>query len=311
MRDGITHLRFLAAPGDLSAGSGTVPAGRILEWIDRAGYACAVGWSARYCVTAYVGDITFRSTIRPGNLVELRATLLYTGRTSMHIRVEVHASRPEDPNPVPSASCLLVLIAKDDQGQSVPVPAWVPRNVKELELADAAQTRIAPRRGIQEAMLKHSYRGGDPTNSAELRFLAAPGDANWDGRVHGGIAMRWMMEAGYACATSWCAGRAIAVYSGGVQFIRPIEIGQVVEVSARLILTTARSMHVGIRVHAANATSPTALALCTQAVTVFVQLGPDGKSRHVREFVPHTPADEELIEHASDLMIMRRSLAPI
>jgi acyl-CoA hydrolase len=35
-------LRFLAAPTDAGY-SGTVSGGRVLEWIDKAGNACAVG----------------------------------------------------------------------------------------------------------------------------------------------------------------------------------------------------------------------------------------------------------------------------
>ena len=45
-------LRFLAAPTDVSEDGVTVQAGRVLEWIDKAGYACAVGYSGGYCVTA-------------------------------------------------------------------------------------------------------------------------------------------------------------------------------------------------------------------------------------------------------------------
>jgi acyl-CoA hydrolase len=36
-RDSIV-LRFLAAPTDVAATGGTVQAGRVLEWIDKAGY---------------------------------------------------------------------------------------------------------------------------------------------------------------------------------------------------------------------------------------------------------------------------------
>ena len=48
---GRVTLRFLAAPTDLGY-SGSVDAGRVLEWIDKAGYALAAAWSGRYCVTA-------------------------------------------------------------------------------------------------------------------------------------------------------------------------------------------------------------------------------------------------------------------
>lgn len=57
-------LRFLAAPTDvLMAGAMGVHGGRVLEWIDKAAYACAVGWAQSYCVTAYVGHIHFTRPI--------------------------------------------------------------------------------------------------------------------------------------------------------------------------------------------------------------------------------------------------------
>ena len=44
MRDRIT-LRFLAAPTDETRDGTSIQAGRVLEWIDKAGYACATGYS--------------------------------------------------------------------------------------------------------------------------------------------------------------------------------------------------------------------------------------------------------------------------
>ena len=66
-------LRFLAAPMDITYGGG-VDGGRLLEWIDKAGYACAAGWSGRYCVTAYVGDVRFSRPVATGEMVEVRAS---------------------------------------------------------------------------------------------------------------------------------------------------------------------------------------------------------------------------------------------
>jgi len=37
-------LRFLAAPTDVGH-SGSVDAGTVLEWVDKAAYAAAVGWA--------------------------------------------------------------------------------------------------------------------------------------------------------------------------------------------------------------------------------------------------------------------------
>lgn len=48
-RNNSVTLRFLAAPNDiLLAGAMGVHGGRVLEWIDKAAYACAVGWSGAY-----------------------------------------------------------------------------------------------------------------------------------------------------------------------------------------------------------------------------------------------------------------------
>ena len=87
-------LRFLAAPMDITYG-GTVHGGKLLEWIDKAGYACAVGWSGRYCVTVYVGDVRFTRPVAIGELVEVDARLVHTGRTSMHILVSVSSADPK------------------------------------------------------------------------------------------------------------------------------------------------------------------------------------------------------------------------
>jgi acyl-CoA hydrolase len=88
-------LRFLAEPTDINFG-GKVHGGAVMKWIDQAGYACAVGWSGQYCVTVYVGGIRFYKPVLIGNVVEAHAKLVYTGRTSMHVVVDVGASDPKD-----------------------------------------------------------------------------------------------------------------------------------------------------------------------------------------------------------------------
>jgi uncharacterized protein (TIGR00369 family) len=88
-------LRFLAEPTDVNFG-GKVHGGAVMKWIDQAGYACAVGWSGQYCVTVYVGGIRFHRPVLSGNMVEVSAKLIYTGKTSMHVAVEVSAGDPKE-----------------------------------------------------------------------------------------------------------------------------------------------------------------------------------------------------------------------
>ena len=91
-------LRFLAEPGHVNFG-GKVHGGAVMKWVDQAGYTCAAGWSGRYCVTVYVGGIHFTHPIQVGNVVELQATVIHTGRSSMHIMVDIYAGDPKGTGP--------------------------------------------------------------------------------------------------------------------------------------------------------------------------------------------------------------------
>ena len=59
---------------------GAVRGGRLLNWIDKAAYACAAAWSGGYCVTAYVGNVRFSRHVRAGDLVEVTAGSSTPGR---------------------------------------------------------------------------------------------------------------------------------------------------------------------------------------------------------------------------------------
>ena len=63
-------FRFLAEPQHVNFG-GKVHGGSVMKWMDEAAYACAAGYSGRYCVTVSVSGIRFVAPIRIGELVEI------------------------------------------------------------------------------------------------------------------------------------------------------------------------------------------------------------------------------------------------
>jgi acyl-CoA hydrolase len=103
-------LRFLAEPSEVNFG-GKVHGGTVMKWIDQAGYTCAVAWSGQYCVTVYVGGIRFIQPIVIGHLVEVQARLIYTGKTSMHIAVDVLAGDPKESQLRKTTHCIIVFVA--------------------------------------------------------------------------------------------------------------------------------------------------------------------------------------------------------
>lgn len=305
-----TVLRFLAAPDVADVGGGTVSAGHVLEWIDRAGYACAARWSGRYCVTAYVGNVHFARPITVGDLVEVTARIIATGTTSMQVLVAVRAADPRHGVYSPATHCLLVFVAVDDERRPQPVRPWSPSTIAELDLADRAERRLAVRARIRAAMQAQEFSDAGTTPRLVLRFLASPRDVNWGGSVHGGTVMRWIDETAEACATGWTGRPTVAVYAGGIHFRRPIAIGEIVEVDARVIHTTDRSLHVAVRVRAAPTTGG-APRTTTECMTVAVVRGADGRAERVDPIVLRSAEDHRLDAHARDLVALRAELDAI
>jgi acyl-CoA hydrolase len=132
-----TTFRFLAEPTSVNFG-GKVHGGALMKWIDETAYACAATWSGRYCVTVSVGNIRFRRPILVGHLVELRARVVATGRTSMHIHVSVHAGDPKWGELRQTTDCLVVFVAVDETGAPVPVPTFEPVTDEQKRLAKYA-----------------------------------------------------------------------------------------------------------------------------------------------------------------------------
>jgi acyl-CoA hydrolase len=142
-------LRFLAEPAHVNFG-GKVHGGAVMKWIDQAGYACAAGWSGSYCVTAYVGGIQFMRPIQVGELVEVRAQVAYTGRTSVHVAIDVHAGDPREADGLMRATiCVIVFVALGADGNPHPVPRWVPRTEHERLLEDYAIKMMEFRKALE------------------------------------------------------------------------------------------------------------------------------------------------------------------
>jgi len=310
MDDRIT-LRFLATPQDATVGSRMVAAGSMLEWIDRAGFACATAWSSSYCVTAYVGNVHFTRTIDAGDLIQAHARIIHTGRTSMQVLVVVEAADVETREFSKATHCILVFVAVDADGGPREVPAWEPRTDDDRAVHASAQARVGHRRDIRDAMMVQRYTSDGTTPETTFRFLAQPAVANYGGNAHGGTVMRWIHETAFGCAAGWSSEAAVVVYTGGVHFFHPVRIGHLVQLDARLIHTTARTMHIAVRVRSGSPTDPGEHRLTTQCLAIFVDRGADGRAVPVRPLELRTAEDRRLDAHAAALIEARAAIPPL
>jgi acyl-CoA hydrolase len=301
-----TIRRFLVTPGD-AGNRGVVDGGTLLEWIDEVAHAVAAEWSGRRCVTAWLGNVHLDRPISVGELVELHAGLVYTGRSSMHILVTIHSSDPSGANAVQTAQCAIVFVAVDQTGDPVEVPPWRPVTMLELQRHRQARVRVRMRERIQSAMAAESYTAEGTAPRTTARFVTDPTDANGSGHVHGGRVMRWIDEAAAVCGTNWTGAQIITSYIAGIRFHGPVTIGDAVEVTARIIHTGPRSVHISVHVSTTDAHGGQAVA---HGVAVVVALDECGNARPVPKWHPDSDEDRRLDRHARHLIELRQFIEP-
>lgn len=124
---------------------GNVHGGEILKSADEAAAICAMRHAQRPCVTVAIDSVSFHSPVHVGHLLALQATLIYVGRTSMEIRVDVHAEDPISGVVTHTNTAYFVFVALDESGAATAVPALELTTDEERALFAEAKARQAQR----------------------------------------------------------------------------------------------------------------------------------------------------------------------
>ncbi|WP_286263326.1 acyl-CoA thioesterase [Thalassotalea atypica] len=130
-------------------------------------------------------------------------------------------------------------------------------------------------------------------NIVEFRFLAEPTDVNFGGKVHGGMVMKWIDQASYACAAQWSKHYCVTVSANAIRFIRPILVGQLITVEARIVHTGKTSMHIYVVVRAVDPKAEKA-AITNRCFITFMAVDDAGFPVSVPSFTPENKEDIQL-----------------
>ena len=82
--------------------------------------------------------------------------------------------------------------------------------------------------------------------------LMVPSYANFGGKIHGGILLSLMDKVAYACSTKHAGTYCVTVSVDNVEFLEPVEVGELVSMHASVNYVGRSSLVVGIRVEALN-----------------------------------------------------------
>lgn len=123
--------------------AGNVHGGEIMKFMDTAAGAVAMKYSKSNCVTARVDELQFHLPIFVGALVTCTASIVYTGRTSIEVLVNVVAedlqsnSRPEK-----ALSAFFTMVSMGKNGRPQPVVPYIPETEDEKILYEASKLRL-------------------------------------------------------------------------------------------------------------------------------------------------------------------------
>jgi uncharacterized protein (TIGR00369 family) len=85
-----------------------------------------------------------------------------------------------------------------------------------------------------------------------LTELMIPSYANFGGKVHGGILLSLMDKIAYVCGTKHAENYCVTVAVEGVEFLSPVEVGDLVHLMASVNYVGNTTMIIGIRVESVN-----------------------------------------------------------
>lgn len=82
--------------------------------------------------------------------------------------------------------------------------------------------------------------------------LMIPSYANFGGKIHGGILLSLMDKVAYVCASKHAGTYCVTVSVENVEFLQPVEVGDLVSLHASVNYVGKTSLIIGIRVIAEN-----------------------------------------------------------
>lgn len=112
--------------------SGKIHGGFILSLLDQIAFACASKFSGNYCVTASVDTVDFLRPIEVGELVTMKASVNYVGKSSMVVGIRVESENIQTGKINHCNSSYFTMVSKDEDGKNARVPGLILSNLEEV-----------------------------------------------------------------------------------------------------------------------------------------------------------------------------------
>ena len=138
--DSLTEMNELVLPNDTNT-LGNLMGGRLLHWMDIVSAIAAQKHSNRVVVTVSVDFVSFKESIKLGDVVTLKAKVTRAFKTSMEVWIEVYAENIPEGTRKKCNEAFYTFVAVDGNSRPIPVYEIEPETEQEKILYDGALRR--------------------------------------------------------------------------------------------------------------------------------------------------------------------------
>jgi len=132
--------------------AGFVHGGSIMKLVDSAAGVAAMRHAQRRVVTAQVDSLTFHAPVHIGDVLALTACVTQAWRSSMEVEVTVHREDAVTGDEDHTTTAYLTMVALDEGGRPVPVPAVDPETDDERRRSRDAESRRQARMKLRREL---------------------------------------------------------------------------------------------------------------------------------------------------------------
>ncbi len=139
-KDSFATMTEIVLPNDTNT-LGNLMGGRLMHLMDIVAAISAQRHSNRIVVTAGVDSIDFKSSVRLGEIVNLRAFVTRAFNSSMEVFIEVFAENTQNNEKRLCNRAFFTFVAVDQNGNPIPVNPVIPESDEEKEMYEGALRR--------------------------------------------------------------------------------------------------------------------------------------------------------------------------
>lgn len=117
-------------------------------------------------------------------------------------------------------------------------------------------------------------------SSVTITELMLPSNSNFSGKIHGGYILNLMDQIAFACSSKYSGKYCVTASINTVDFLNPVEVGELLTLKARVNYVGRTSMTVGIRVTSENIHTGE-IKHCNSSYFLMVAKNEDGSNAEV------------------------------